>query len=88
MSKFQFDIVYERLPLDIKDGDDVTHHFKDDLFPPAAARVLMAKGGVGGAPFIEFSWGDDARARAGAFQYGIIDKEMDGGEEYLELFRA
>jgi hypothetical protein len=88
MSKFQFDIPPERLPLDIKDGDDVTHHFKDDLWSPDGARVLMASGGVGGNPFIEFSWRDDARARAWAIQYGIIDMEMDGGEEYLELFRA
>ncbi len=88
MSKFQFDIVWERLPLDIKDGDDVTHHFKDDIFPPAAARVLAASGPAGGNPFIEFSWENDSEALAWAIKYDIIDLEVDGGREYLELHRA
>ena len=46
----------------LKNGDDVTHVFKDDFARPMKAIVIQKVGPGGGNPYIEMTFGDDDHA--------------------------
>ena len=76
---FFIEMMGEDAAREIKDGQDVTAVFADDIARPVKAVIIEAEGPAGGNPYVEFTFQDEDHAWEWASSN--MDMEPDDYEE-------